>query len=81
MTTAIRTLSALDQVTQHSNYGGYYIVKNGEGLYFVGEPFLNHRGEMRRRNVGGWVEHKQAREYCQQNCMNWMALHDRIDNA
>jgi hypothetical protein len=79
--TNIRTLPSLENVTPHSNYGGYYIVKNSEGLYFVSEPYLNHRSKLRHRNVGGWTEHRQAREYCQQNCMKWMDLHDKLDNA
>ena len=68
------TLPTLEKVTQHSNYGGYDIVKNAAGLYFVQEPFLNHRGALRRRSVGGWTEHKQAREYCQLNWKKWMGL-------
>lgn len=81
MTTELRRLDTLAIVTAHSNYGGYFIVKNDEGLFFVGEPYLNHRGELRRRNVGGWAAHREAREYCQQNAMKWMALHDASDNA
>jgi len=67
--------------TTHSNYLGYAITKDEAGLYFVNEPFINHRGERRYREVGGYGAYRQAREYIQANCMAWMALHDKIDNA
>ncbi len=72
--TSIRTLPTLENVTAHSNYGGFNIVKNSEGLYFVSEPFRNHQGTLRFRNVGGWTEHKQAREYCQQHAKRWTEI-------
>lgn len=65
----------------HSNYGGYNIFKSANGRYFVAEPFLNHRGVLRHREVGDFSEHRQAREYIQSNCMDWMKIHDKLDNA
>lgn len=65
----------------HSNYGGYDILTDKAGLYYVREPFLNHSGLRRWREVGGYQEHRQAREYIQANCMDWMAMADKINNG
>lgn len=74
MTTDIRILSSREITTTHSNYGGREIVKNSEGLYFVTEPYRNHAGVLRYRRVGGFAEHKQVREFCQENHGRWMAI-------
>lgn len=67
--------------TLHSNYGGRNIYKDEQGRYFVEEPYLNHVGKLRHRQVGGFAEHREAREYCQANYKKWMDLHDTLDNA
>ena len=64
----------------HSNYGGYNIFKSPEGRYFVAEPFLNHQGTLRYREVGDFAEHSQAREYIQQHCMDWMKMHEQVES-
>jgi hypothetical protein len=64
--------------TLHSNHGGYNIFKSDDGLFFVAEPYLNHAGILRYREVGGFSEHRQARDYIHQHCMDWMKLQDEI---
>ena len=65
----------------HSRHLGYLITIDSDSKYYVSEPYLNHQGILRHREIGCYSEHREAREYIAKNCMDWMAIHDKLDNS